>query len=164
VGVRFAFEQRWDVTADAVLEVYLDESFWSGLDGLSTTARPEVLGIERRGDRAEVRLHWVLSVDLPREAARFIDPDDVAWTEVTTWDLSTRRASVAFRPDQAAGLLHAGADTVLRADGDASVRSVTGELKVRIPLVGRKVEPVIVEGVGDHLAEEAAAVAARLGC
>ena len=33
---------------------------------------------------------------------------------------------------------------------------------MRIPLLGHKVEPAIVDGVGDHLEEEAGAVAARL--
>lgn len=162
-GVRFAFEQRWSSPVRDVVEVYLDEGFWSGLTSLSTTAPPSVLGIDRRGDTAVVRLRWVLAVDLPSEAARFIDPDDVAWTEITTWDLTSATARVEFRPDQAAGLLRASADARLRSEGTASVRSITGDLRVRIPLLGHKVEPVIVDGIGDHLDEEAAAVASRLG-
>ncbi len=160
--VKFAFEQRWTASVDDVVEIYLDEGFWSGLSDLTTTSPPKVLGVERSGDAATVRLHWVLSVDLPKEAARFIDPDDVAWTEETTWDLPARSASVAFRPDQAAGLLRASATAVLHQDGDDAVRTIRGELKVRIPLVGHKVEPVIVDGIGEHLDEEAHAVAEQL--
>ncbi len=48
------------------------------------------------------------------------------------------------------------------ADGDEAVRRVTGDLKVRIPLLGGKVEKAIVDGVGDHLSEEADVVAASL--
>jgi hypothetical protein len=161
--VKFGFEQRWTAPVDDVVEVYLDETFWGSLADLSTTSPPEVLGIERKGDRAVVRLHWVLSVELPKEAARFIDPNDVAWVEETHWNLVDRTAQVSFQPDQAAGLLRASADAALLAQGDDAVRSIRGELKVRIPLLGHKVEPVIVEGVGDHLDEEAGAVAARLG-
>jgi hypothetical protein len=160
--VKFGFEQRWTAAVDDVIEVYLDETFWTSLADLSTTSPPEVLGIDRTGDRAVVRLHWVLSVDLPKEAARFIDPDDVAWIEETRWDLAARTAQVSFQPDQAAGLLRASAEAALRPQGDDAVRTISGELKVRIPLLGHKVEPVIVEGVGDHLEEEAGAVAARL--
>lgn len=164
-GVHFRFEQRWDAPPADVVEVYLDEGFWTGLEGLDKTAPPTVLDIQRSGDRATVRLHWVLSVDLPAEAARFIDPDDVAWVETTDWDLRTRVAQVSFHPDQAAGLLRASAVAEL-ATPDASprrtLRTVHGDLKVRIPLLGRKIEPVIVDGVGEHLAEEAAAVARRL--
>lgn len=161
--VNFGFEQRWPATVDEVVEVYLDESFWTGLADLATTTPPTVLDIERSGDRAVVRLHWVLSVDLPKEAARFIDPDDVAWIEETRWNLSDRTAEVSFVPDQAAGLLRASATAALRPQGTDAVRSIAGELKVRIPLLGHKVEPAIVDGVGEHLEEEAAAVAARLG-
>lgn len=160
--VKFGFEQRWTASVDDVVQVYLDESFWSGLADLSTTTPPTVLDIARSGDHAVVRLHWVLSVDLPKEAARFIDPDDVAWVEETRWDLRDRSAQVTFLPDQAAGLLRASAAARLRPEGSDAVRRVDGELQVRIPLLGRKVEPVIVDGVGDHLEEEAAAVAARL--
>ena len=160
--VKFAFEQRWTASVDDVVEVYLDEGFWTGLSDLTTTSPPKVLGVERSADAATVRLHWVLSVDLPKEAARFIDPDDVAWTEETTWDLAARSATVSFRPDQAAGLLRASATAVLHQDGADAVRTVRGELKVRIPLVGHKVEPVIVDGIGEHLDEEAHAVATRL--
>ncbi len=162
-GVRFEFDQQWQANPDEVVAVYLDEEFWTGLSELSTTAPPTVLDLTRTGDRAVVRLHWVLSVELPREAARFIDPDDVAWTEVTTWELQKRSATVEFLPDQAAGLLRASASAAVEQTADGSRRAVTGDLRVRIPLLGHKVEPAIVDGVGDHLEAEAAAVAARLG-
>jgi len=161
--VKFDFEQRWTAPVDDVVEIYLDASFWSGLTGLTATSTPDVLSIERTADRAIVRLHYVLAVDLPKEAARFIDPDDVAWIEETTWDLSDRSAKVSFLPDQAGKLLKASATATLVADGGDAVRSVHGEVKVHIPLLGSKVEKVIVEGVHDHLGEEADAVRARLG-
>ena len=160
--VKFDFEQRWTASLDDVVETYLDSGFWSGLTGLSATSSPDVLSIDRTGDRAVVRLHYVLSVDLPKEASRFIDPDDVAWIEETTWDLSKRSSKVAFLPDQAAKLLRASATADLTAAGGDAVRVVNGEVKVHIPLLGSKVEKVIVEGVHDHLAEEADAVAAHL--
>lgn len=163
VAVKFGFEQRWTATADEVLEVYLDASFWEGLDDLAKTSPPEVLGVDRSGDRAVVRLRYRLCVDLPSQAARFIDPDDVAWVEETTWDLRTRSADVRFLPVQAAALMRASATTTLQVDGDEVAREVRGEVRVRIPLVGGKVEHAVVEGVGQHLEEEADAVAKRLG-
>ncbi len=56
---------EWQATPDEVVAVYLDEEFWTGLSELSTTAPPTVLDLTRTGDRAVVRLHWVLSVELP---------------------------------------------------------------------------------------------------
>ncbi len=160
--VKFGFEQRWTADPADVLEVYLDAGFWSGLDHLSATSAPEVLEVSRTADRATVRLRYILSVALPSEAARFIDPDDVTWVEETTWDLGTRNALVRFLPDQAASLLRASAEAALLARDDETLRQVRGELRVRIPLLGGRVEKVVVEGIGDHLEEEADAVAAAL--
>jgi hypothetical protein len=161
--VKFGFEQRWEATPDDVLEVYIDPDFWSSMDGLSKTAPPSVLGVERSADTVLVRLRYQLSVDLPSQASRFIDPDDVAWVEETTWQLTKRTATVRFLPEQAAGLLRASATASLQADGVDTTREVRGELKVRIPLVGGKVEHAIVDGIGTTLEEEAQAVANRLG-
>ena len=161
--MRFEFEQRWSAAPDDVVEIYLDASFWTGLTDLTATSTPEVLSVERTDLTATVRLHYVLAVDLPPEAARFIDPDDVAWIEQTAWDLSDRSATVGFLPDQASRLLKASATATLERRGDETIRSIRGEVKVHIPLLGGKVEKVIVGGVNDHLGEEAEAVRARLG-
>jgi hypothetical protein len=161
--VRFGFEQRWDAPIDEVLAVYVDPAFWTSLSGLSTTSPPELLGVERDGNRAIVRLRYRLAVSLPKEASRFIDPDEVAWDEEHQWDLDAKRADVAFRPLQAAALLRASATSELTTDGDDTVRTIKGELKIRIPLLGGRVEHAIVGGIGNHLVEEADAVADQLG-
>ncbi len=142
------------------MTVFTDRSFWEGLTAMSATSVPEVLGVETRGDMAVVRLHYRLVVDLPREAARFIDTSNVAWIQETTWNLADRSARVTFLPDQAGRLISASATTDLidRVDSGGSARLVHGDVKVRIPMLGSRVERAIVSGVGDHLDEEAAAI------
>ena len=71
-------------------------------------------------------------------------------------------AQVRFLADQASQLLKANASAALAQQGDSAVRSVRGEVKVHIPLLGGRVEKVIVQGVQDHLKEEASAVQDRL--
>lgn len=162
VTVRFTEEQKWSATTQDVLEVYLDPSFWAGLTDLSATSSPEVLDIKRDSRTAVVRLHYVLSVELPKEASRFINPNDVAWVEETTWSLSDMSAEVRFLADQASQLMKASASAGLAQQGPDAVRSIRGDVKVHIPLLGSRVEKVIVQGVQDHLKEEAAAVQDRL--
>jgi hypothetical protein len=162
VTVKFTEEQKWSATTQDVLEVYLDPSFWTGLTDLSATSSPEVLDIKRDSRTAVVRLHYVLSVELPKEASRFINPNDVAWVEETTWSLSDMSAEVRFLADQASQLMKASASAGLAQQGPDAVRSIRGDVKVHIPLLGSRVEKVIVQGVQDHLKEEAAAVQDRL--
>ncbi|MEX0767229.1 MAG: DUF2505 domain-containing protein [Microthrixaceae bacterium] len=156
--MRFTEEQEWSASAEDVLAVYLSADFWTGLKNLSATSSPEVLDITKNSTTAVVRLHYVLAVDLPKEASRFIDPNDVAWVEETTWSLPAMTAQVRFLADQASGLLKASASADLAQHGPSALRSIRGEVKVHIPLLGGRVEKVIVQGVQDHLREEAVAV------
>lgn len=160
--MKFGFEQRWTATVADVVNLYCDEAFWSSVTGFTKTSAPMVLEITRDGDTAFTRLNWKLVVDLPRQASRFLDPDNVAWVEETTWNIPDANATVGFVPSQGASLLKANASIAVVADGDEAIRRVTGELHVRIPLLGGKVEHAIVDGIGDHLTEEADVVAAKL--
>ena len=101
--MKFGFEQRWEASVDDVLAVYIDEAFWSSMAGLSKTNPPEVLGVERHAGRVVVRLRFRLSVDLPSQASRFIDPDDVAWVEEHDWDLDRTPGRGAVPPRTGVG-------------------------------------------------------------
>jgi hypothetical protein len=160
--VKFGFEQRWTTSVEKVLDLYTSEDFWASLHGLSKFDPPEILEITTRGDTATTRLRYRLDVDLPREAARFIDPDDVSWVQMTTWNLPDATGDVVFLPDQGQALLKAEATTEVVDDGGEVVRRIRGDLRVRIPLLGRRVENAIVEGIGDYLEEEAGAAADEL--
>ena len=162
MSMRFGFEQRWTASVEDVVDLYINETFWREVSGFGRTSPPEVLEVTRSGDTARTRLRWKLEVELPKEASRFIDPDNVAWVEDTTWDLSAATAEVAFEAAQGAALLRASASVAVVAAEEEAVRRITGDLKVRIPLIGHKVENAIVDGIGEHLGEEADVVAERL--
>lgn len=82
--------------------------------------------------------------------------------EETTYDLARRTAAVRLLPDHYASKLHASAAATFGDQGDGSVRRVTGDLKVKVLLVGGQVEKAIVSGLTEHLDEEAQLVAKLL--
>lgn len=165
VGMKFGFEQRWTAPVDDIMATYLDESFWTGIEGFSNMAPPELLGIDtdEQAGKALVRLRYKVNAQLPAQAARFIDPDDVAWVQETEWDLAALSAEVRFLPVQAAALMRASATIRVGTDDDETFRELRGEFKVKIPLVGSKVEKAVVGDIGTNLEEEADAVARFLG-
>ncbi len=164
-AVKFGFEQRWTAPVDDIMSTYLDPAFWTGIEGFSNMAPPELLGIDRddSAGTALVRIKYKVDAKLPSQAARFIDPNDVAWVQETTWDLNELTAVVRFLPVQAAGLIRAEATIAVTSEGDDTVRELRGEFKVKIPLVGSKVEKAVVGDIGTNLEEEADLVAAHLG-
>lgn len=158
VWMKFTSGQNFDQPPSEVLAVLTDETFWSGVDNLTTMSTPSVVGVERAGDVVTTRLRYNLVVDLPSEAARFINTSAVSWVEVTRWRLSAATSETTFVPDQAGRLLAASVSTVLRAAGSGTLRDVSGEVRVRIPILGSKVESAIVDGVEQYLSELSEAV------
>ena len=111
--------------------------------------------------RVSVRYRYI--GDLPGGAGRFVKADKISWVQNSLFDLDEATEAIVIRPDNYADRFQASADAVLIADGDGCVRRVTGEVRIRLPLVGGKVERAIVEGLLEHLDQEAKAIAALLG-
>lgn len=156
--VKFGFVQDFDAPPDEILAVFTDAAFWNGIENLTATSVPTVLDVRRRGDRVTVELRYRLVVDLPSEATRFIDTSNVSWVESSDWDLRTASSQTMFLPDQAGRLMTASATTRLIPSGRGARRDVDGDLRVRIPLLGSRIERAIIGGISDHLEEEVAAV------
>lgn len=157
--MKFGFEQRWRSSVKKVLDLYVDEDFWSSVPPLGKLGKPEVLEVSRDGDSAVTRLRYKLSVDLPKQASHFVDPDNASWVQVTKWDMGDATAEMDFLPDEGAALLKAGASVEVVKDGREVVRTIKGEVRFRVPIVGHRVEGIVVDGIGDYLDDEAEAVA-----
>jgi hypothetical protein len=153
--MHFSTVQHFAVAVDAALEAYLDAGFYASLD-TPKIASPEVLHIERDGDKATVRVRYRLEADLPAAATAIIDPHKLTWVEHTEYDLAARTSRSRFEPDNYADRLQASVSTSFVADGPtASTRSVEGDVKVKVRFVGGKVEDVICRDLVTHLQLEA---------
>ena len=153
--MRFATTQRFSVDVDDALEAYLDAGFYATL-GTPKIAAPEVLTVERAGDRATVRVRYRLTADLPAAATAIIDPAKLTWVEHTEYDLPALTSRSRFEPDNYADRLTASASASFAAEGvGASSRSIEGDVAVRVRFVGGKVEDVICRDLVSHLQLEA---------
>lgn len=154
--MRFRIEQRLASPPDAVQAALLDPAFLARLAELPKLGSPVVL--ERRGtDPATLRVRYAFVGEVGSAVRRVVDPDRLSWVEESTVDVAARRTTFRIVPDHYAALLSArGTITVSPAADGGSVRVAEGELAVRVPLVGGKVERAIVSGMEEHAAAEAA--------
>lgn len=163
--MRFDVEQRFLASPAQVLAVYTDPAFYADLPDYPKVGRPRLVDREDQGDRIVVRVHYRFTADLPSAALAVIDPDKLTWIEETVYDLVAATSTSTLLPDHYPDRLTAGARTrFLLADGttDTTRRLIEGDLKVRMPLVGGKVEGAIVSGLREHLGDEAVEVNRRL--
>ena len=152
--MRFGLEQRFSAPLEAVEDGLLDPGFLARLARLPELGAPEVLSHEVEGEVVRQRVRYRFTGDLAPAVTAVVDPDRLTWVEESTFHRGTHRGDHHIVPDHYANRLRASYTTRLQPDGTGTRRRTEGELKVRFPLVGGRVEKAIVAGLTRHAAEE----------
>lgn len=160
--MKFDVKQQFDAEAAAVIRCYSSAEMYSQLPEFGRISRPDLVDRSTTGDTVRLRLRYKFTADLPTAALAIIDPDRLTWVEETTYDLAGLTARIRLLPDYYASKLEASASARFVDRGDGSIRDLSGDLRVRVLLVGGQVERAIVDGLKEHLAEEAELVASLL--
>ena len=161
--VRFQVKQSFDHSPDEVARATLDLDYQHSLKDLESLESRELLSQEERTDGVVVRqTRCVLDIQITGMAKSFIGDGDPAWVEEATWDESALRWDWVIIPEVAKDLLQAAGTISLHANGEGTERVVEGEVKVKVPLYGGKVEGWVVEGIEHAYEEEAERLAAWL--
>lgn len=156
--MRFRVVQRFDAPLGAVGSGLLDPEFLSRLAELPRLGAPELLGTEVDGDTVRQRVRYRFAGELSRAVTAVVDPDRLTWVEETAYDRSAHRGEHRIVPDHYANRLAGSYTSQLEpaaGSGERTVRTIEGEVRVRFPLVGGKVEKAIVGGLTDHAGLEA---------
>ena len=109
-----------------------------------------VLDQQRDDDVMVQDVRYLFQAELSRAVTRVVNPELLTWVERSTCNLTTHETACEIRPDHYDGLL-AGHYRSAIVDGAAAARrTLTGEIKVRMPLVGGKVEHAIIGGLEEN--------------
>jgi hypothetical protein len=161
--MRFSAEQRYRADADAVARAYADPALHLAMPATAKLAKPEVLSHEIDGDRVVLEVRYRFQGDLPSAARAILDPARLTWVERTEHRLEARTATFVLRPDHYPDRLRSEGSFLVEATDDGGARrALTGELKVRAPLVAGTVERTLVADLQDHLRSEVPVVEAYL--
>ena len=156
--MRFRLEQRFDSPPDVVEAALLDPAFLSELSRLPQLGAPEVLSHEVDGDVVRQHVRYRFTGGLAPAVTAVVDPDRLTWVEDTSYDLRSHRGDHRVRPDHYPGRLKASYTTRVEPAGGGTRRLTEGEVAVRFPLVGGRVEKAIVSGLAEHARLEAGAL------
>jgi hypothetical protein len=115
----------------------------------------EVLSQSRTGDVVVQQVRYLFRAELSGAVTKVVDPDRLTWVEDSTVDLRAHATRCEIRPDAYANLLAGRYDASIEPDGRGARRVITGTIKVKVPLVGGKVERAIVSGLQENAAAQA---------
>ena len=159
------FEITQDIARPAgpVDAALVDPSFLVRMAELPKLGAAEVLDQRRDGDVLHQDVRYLFQAELSRAVTRVVDPSLLTWVERSACNLATRQTQCDILPDHYEGLLSGCYRAVIAGAGDGSRRTITGQVKVRMPLVGGKVEGAIVGGLRENAAAQVALIESFLG-
>lgn len=153
--MRFSLEHHFSAPVDVVEKASNDRAYQDQLDDLPNIAERRVTHLEERPDGSIHRVvRYRLGAQLPAPVAAVIGPA-ASWDEVGDFDATTHEWTFEIRPHVLAGRILCNGRYAFEPDGDGTKRLVDIDLKVKIPLVGGRVEKEIRKGLTETMDAEA---------
>jgi hypothetical protein len=160
--VRFEVEHDFPASCTEVADVLCDPAFHTQLD-LPDMSRPEVLTSSVDGTTRVLRLRYEYIGQLDPIARKVVGGRKLTWIQELRLDTATYSGTLSFSAEEQPGRLNGTAKVEITARGEHQCRRhITGDLHVRIPLVGGTAEKRIVPGLVRRLDVEASALTNEL--
>lgn len=145
-----------------VINIQLDPGFHRGLE-LPDLDRPDVVEESSDGAMRVLRLRYEFVGHLDPVAKKLLGSRSLTWLQDLRVDTATSRGSLHFAAEADPNRLNGDASITYDERPDhTTVRTIEGDLHVRVPLIGGTAEKRIVPGLVRRLNVEAAALARAL--
>jgi hypothetical protein len=154
--VQFEFEQTIGAPPGEIVDAYCDPAFYEALGATPELGRPQLLERAEEDGVVRLRVRFAFTGEVSPAVRAVVDPQRLSWVAETTVRPAAGTIDFVVVPDHYPDRLTAsGADRFL-PEGDGTRRVTRGQVRVRVPLLGRSAERGIVGGYRRHLAAEAA--------
>jgi hypothetical protein len=161
--MRFEVSHPFDASPDDVARAMLEPAFQDEITDIGHLHDREVLALEDlAGGGYKRSVRCVLALEVSGIARSMLGDSDPAWVQEENWNEELTHCEWTIHPEVAADLLSASGTIDIEGSDGKATRTVTGEVKVRVPLYGGKVEGWIVNGVSEAYDEEAQRLTAWL--
>jgi hypothetical protein len=162
-AVHFEADHEFPGSCAAVAALLCDPAFQTQL-ALPDLSLPTVVDQADDGRSRRLKLRYEYVGQLDPIARKVIGGRQLTWIQELRLDTTTFAGTLTFSAEAAPDRLNGQADLALVADGDAKCRRrISGDLHVRMPLIGGTAERRIVPGLLIRLYVEAAALTQELG-
>lgn len=164
--MHFEIKHQFNVSIEELERVMFHEDLSSQLTArVDLVLEMETLEAHRTGDRLERRVRYLPYPMIRKIGPATVEPEWMEWVEESSYDFTAHRGrftNIPARARIAKLMLNTGAMTLKSAGPGRTERVVSGELKIKVFLVGKLAEKVIHSHAKKLLDQEAAALSAIL--
>ena len=147
--MKIELAQHFDTDPDTFWKLFFDEDYNEALfrDAIKAKERT-VLSLEEKGDHIERRVRVTPDEQIPAAVQKIIG-GDTTYIEHTTHRRGSNEAQVTVEMPAERLKSKFSFSSVIRVepDGKGIKRTLAGELKVKIPLMGGTIEKHVAEGI-----------------
>jgi hypothetical protein len=153
--MRISLEHHFDAPVDVVEKASNDPAYVERLSSLPNLGERRVTTFEEHEDGSIDRVvHYKLGSQLPAPVVAVIG-SAATWDEVAHFHPDSHEWTFEIRPQVMKGRIDCRGRYRFVPDGSGSKRTVDVDLKVKVPLVGGRVEREIGKGLTETLEAEA---------
>ncbi len=146
---------QFNKNKDAVLGLFCDPNFFSQHQALMGSTDFKLLEHNDDGNRCVIKFSYQVASDVPAFAKKILgDSSQVVHEE--DWDRATGKGHISIDVATLPGTMECEARLEDNADGCRKV--FDWEIKVKLPLIGGKIEKVVAEDIKGKSAPDQAAV------
>jgi len=148
----------FDHPLQAMEEALLDpETYQRVASRMKTIREMEPLEVTEDEGRVRRRVRYLPEPLIKRVGPKKVEPRWMEWTEESEYDRRTHRMTFVNVPrvGKVARLMDNRGTVVLEAAGDRTRRVLSGELRIKVPLLGRIAEKIIHKTARGIVDEEA---------
>ncbi len=159
--MKIAIRQAVAVPPAQAVAAYGTPAFYVGRPGRDDIAMVEVVRHDDLGERVLIEVRFAFTGSLSPAVRAVIDPAKMSWVTRTEVRPAEARTSWVVLPDHYPDRLSASGSYRFEEgdDGpDSTIVHVEGDLRVRVPIVGRSVERVIVTDLRHYIRDELAGI------
>jgi hypothetical protein len=160
--VKFVVRQAVAVPPARAIAAYGSPAFYEGREARDDIAVREVVRHDATGDRILLEVRFAFTGSVSPAVRAVVDPGKMSWITRTEILLTEGRSSWVVLPDHYPDRLSA-SGLYRFEEGDDGPGTcdveVEGDLKVRVPIVGRSVEKVIAGDLRAYIVDEVIGIA-----
>lgn len=144
---------RYEGDADRVFALFSDEAFLRKKYGALGHTNFQVLECAQKGDVFTIKTRRDVPVAVPGFAAKVIKPVNTV-TQTEEWNVAGPIRQGKWKVEAPGVPIHIGGTMRLVPQGAASTHEIRGEVKVSIPLIGKKIAEFVGGDAAKSVREE----------